>query len=107
MGKLNPLGGTDFTDTDMVKVATHTGNPRNGGFQVYKGLASTLSSMALMGCLRLQTALCVAAKWLCGASPVGKVARSSAVPRIDWGRPSADTGSVLALGITETKSRRV
>ena len=36
MGKLNPLGGTDFTDTDMVKVATHTGDPRNGDFQVYK-----------------------------------------------------------------------
>ena len=36
MGKLNPLGGTDFTDTDMVKVATHTGDPRNGDLQVYK-----------------------------------------------------------------------
>ena len=36
MGKLNRLGGTDFTDTDMVKVATHTGDPRNGDFQVYK-----------------------------------------------------------------------
>ena len=116
MGKLNPLGGTDFTDADMVKVANaHWGSPGTEISRYIKrvpsGLVSTLSSMALMGCLRLQTALCVAAKWLCGASPVGRVARSSAVSTrslgspLDWHRISAcpwHDGSEKPAGLSQS-----
>ena len=111
LGKLNPLGGADFTDANMVKVATYTGNPRNGDFQVYKEGAIRVSQhpefdgtdglpasadRSLRGC-----------KVALGASPIGRVARSSAASRVAWGRPSTGAGSVLALGMMELKSRQV
>ena len=49
-GKLNPLGGTNFPNTDMVKVAAYTGNPRNGDFQVYKEGAIGVSQHPELDC---------------------------------------------------------
>ena len=106
-GKLNPLGGTNFPNTDMVKVAAYTGNPRNGDFQVYKEGAIGVSQHPELDCT---DSLAVAANCSMGGCIValwGKVARSSAASRVTWGRPSVGTGSVLALGKMDLKSRQV
>ena len=102
MGKLNPLGGTDFTDTDMVKVATHTGDPRNGDFQVYKEGAIRVSQHPEFDGIDGLPA------------SADRPVRGRKVAL--WGIPSRQGGSlfggvtrslVLALGITETAGQGV
>ena len=107
LGKLNPLGGADFTDANMVKVAAYTGNPWDGDFQVYKeGAIAVSQHPEFNGADGLSASADCSLRGCKVAFRGIPDRRSSAASRVAWGRPSVGTGSVQALGMMEVKTGR-